>query len=139
MVHRASLHVPRAPAELPLLEACKAIELAGGGGSKAAAASRRARRARRLVAERAVLHAEHERWMHARNRVWRDERVSEAARREAHELFDLIDSDHNGDLSVDELHEALQLCGLRPRRADLVHLMTMIDVDHDGTLDKEEL
>ena len=69
MLHRASLHVPRAPAELPLLEACKAIERAGGSGSKATAASRRARRARRLVAERAVLHTEHERWMHARNKV----------------------------------------------------------------------
>ncbi|KAH8057669.1 Ca2-binding protein [Aureococcus anophagefferens] len=53
-------------------------------------------------------------------------------------IFDLIDEDHSGCISIDELHEVFVRLGQHVSMDDVYNIVSDIDEDGDGTLDAEE-
>ena len=53
-------------------------------------------------------------------------------------IFDLIDEDHGGSISIDELHEVFVRLGQNVSMDDVYNIVSDIDEDGDGTLDAEE-
>ena len=60
--------------------------------------------------------------------------------RSAHleKVFRVIDEDHSGCISIDELHEVFVRLGQHVSMDDVYNIVSDIDEDGDGTLDAEE-
>lgn len=61
-----------------------------------------------------------------------------ARRQELRRVFDEVDTDHSGTLSIEEVGEAMTRAGLAYDERSLKSLMHRIDTDHSGAIDFEE-
>eukprot|EP00775_Hariotina_reticulata_P006036 gene6036-6274_t len=64
--------------------------------------------------------------------------LSEAEVKQLKEVFDLMDKDKGGTLSAEEVHELLQLLGMKMRLDEVQQMIFEIDRDNSGTVDFEE-
>lgn len=53
-------------------------------------------------------------------------------------IFHLIDEDHSGSITIDELHQVFMNLGQEVSIDDVYNIISDIDEDGDGTLDAEE-
>ena len=53
-------------------------------------------------------------------------------------IFDAIDTDHSGDISIDELRTALHRADETATEADVQQCFEALDADHDGRITKDE-
>ncbi len=64
--------------------------------------------------------------------------ISDEARRDAQELFNSVDSDHNGTICTSELGRMFLELGYKTTEEELKQLIAMVDEDKSGTLDLDE-
>lgn len=54
------------------------------------------------------------------------------------QVFDLMDADKGGTLSVEEVKQLMELLGMRSRIDEVESMIQEIDADGNGTIDFEE-
>ena len=102
-----------------------------------AAAQRERHRRMRAAAQHKTMRAQNREWACKRSLKWMDHEMTRA-REDAAELFDIIDVNSDGDISVDEMFELLRSLGLRTRRSDVRAIFAAVDERRDrdnGILD----
>ena len=102
-----------------------------------AAAQREQHRRVRAAAQRRTMRAQNREWACKRSLKWMDHEMTRA-REDAADLFDIIDVNGDGDISVDEMFELLRSLGLRTRKSDVRAIFAAVDERRDrdnGILD----
>eukprot|EP00002_Diphylleia_rotans_P010472 TRINITY_DN2095_c0_g1_i1.p1 TRINITY_DN2095_c0_g1~~TRINITY_DN2095_c0_g1_i1.p1 ORF type:complete len:154 (-),score=43.59 TRINITY_DN2095_c0_g1_i1:432-893(-) len=68
----------------------------------------------------------------------RSSALSEKELREFREIFSLVDVDHSGSISPEELGQLMTTLGLRPSQQELDAMIREIDADGSGDIDFDE-
>jgi calmodulin len=64
--------------------------------------------------------------------------LSDEERAEFKEIFDLVDEDHSGNISIKELKKLMETLRLHPTDQELEAMMKEVDTDGSGEIDFEE-
>jgi len=64
--------------------------------------------------------------------------LSEAEVAEFQEIFNLVDVDHGGSISKDELRQLMHTLGLKPSQEEIDAMVSEIDQDGNGEIDFDE-
>jgi len=64
--------------------------------------------------------------------------LSEAELKEFKEIFDLVDHDGSGEITINELAQLMETLGLKPTEEQLEQMMKEVDADGSGDIDFAE-
>ncbi|KAL6748666.1 hypothetical protein V8C86DRAFT_2873027, partial [Haematococcus lacustris] len=64
--------------------------------------------------------------------------LSQEELKEFREIFDLMDRDKGGTLTIDEIKQLMDMLGMKMRQDELEHLVMEVDTDGSGQVDFDE-